>query len=137
MRQEYIEELEKLKTRMEKAEQFAKKVPVFEKEIISKKLNEDDPHINFGSYIGKTYTGWDLYRRKFNSGNITNFCGSFDGSLYLTSVYLNTLTLYGLHGRFSLEKYLTPDLYFFFDDLNSTYYLEDPHVTPFAEKLLS
>ena len=134
MRKEYLEELENLKLKMEKAEAFASELPLFEKQIIKQKFTKEDFHITFDSYFGECYLGWNVIRRKFNSEEITNYQEDYEGTKTLFKVYVNNYSLFDYHEKFDIEKYLTTDLYFFYDNLNSTYYITDDCITRFSEK---
>ncbi len=48
MRSEYLKELDNLKIRMEKAEAFSEKLPVFSEIILENKFTGEEDCINFG-----------------------------------------------------------------------------------------
>jgi len=140
MRKEYIEELEKLKQRMEQAEAFAAKIPVFAEKILKEKYTETMNSKNFGDYYKDMPMRWGIWRDYFSSTRskgceITNYLEGKTYNTYLFRVYINTISLYDLHEKFGLDEYLKDVTIFFFDTLNCTFYIEDAHIGAFMEAL--
>ena len=138
MREEYVKELEDLKTKMGKAEKFAGKIPVFSKDILENKYTGEEPHINFGKYYKEIYFAWGVTRGYYSSAKdskrtITNFRGDYAG--YFFNVYINTLTLYDLHENFGLYESLEEVDIFFTDAMNSTFYITDENIENFLDTL--
>lgn len=135
MREEYRKELEELKIKMELAEEFAKQLPIFEKEIISNKLNS-----SFKGKIAEKYKtmrlNWGIERRFYDTAeNITNFRNETEIiNRYLLSIYINTLNLYASHDKYSLKEAMK-DSYFYFDELNTTFYFEESQIEKGLELL--
>lgn len=136
MIQQYKDELKVLKKKMAGAEEFAKKIPLFQQFILDKKLNGTEDSVRFASSYKRIYFHWGLHRARFKSGSnrtIINYNGDYDKHLFM--VYINTLSLYDSHERFGLEKVLDKSNVFFFDNLNTTFYVEDEHIEGFLEAL--
>lgn len=134
LRQEYIDELNKLEEKMIKAELFAKKFPAFENQIIRRKLT-DENWIEFGERYKKTPYPWGINRGRFNNESrrtINNFDKSIDYDVFLFKLYFNTLTLYDSHEKYGLEK-LNTDIVYFYDSPNSTFYIEDEYIEEFLD----
>lgn len=136
MIKQYQDELKALKKKMAGAEKFAEKIPVFRQFILDNKIDGTEDSAKFPSSYKRIYFNWGLHRSRFKSETnrtITNYKGDYDK--YLFRVYINTLTLFDTHEKFGLEDVLEKSTVFFFDDLNSTFYVEDEHVEGFLEAL--
>ena len=136
MIQQYEDELKALKIKMVGAEKFAKKVPVFRQFILSNKIDGTEENVRFADGYKGIRFHWGLNRARFKSGTsrtITNYKGDYDKHLF--KVYINTLTLFDTHEEFGLEKVLEKSTVFFFDDLNTNFYVEDEHIEGFLEAL--
>ena len=117
-------------------EKFAEKIPVFRQFILDNKLNGTEDAVQFAGSYKRIYFHWGLHRARFRSGTnrtITNYKGDHDKHLFM--VYINTLSLYGSHAKLGLEKVLKKSTVFFFDKLNTTFYVEDEHIEGFLEAL--
>ena len=136
MIQQYKDELKALKIKMAEAEKFAEKIPVFRQFILDNKIDGTEEWVKFPSSYKRIYFNWGLNRARFKPGTrrtITNYKGGYDKHLF--KVYINTLTLYDSHEEFGLEKVLEKSTVFFFDELNTTFYVEDEHIEGFLEAL--
>lgn len=136
MLEQYEKELKELKEKMLRAETFAEKVPCFRDFILKNKITGTEDFVCFATYYKKVSFAWGLHRSRYISGtsrNITNYQRKHDK--YLFSVYINPLTLFGEHEYFGLEKVLEESTVFFFDRLNTTFYVEDEHIEGFLEAL--
>ena len=136
MIKQYEDELKTLKIKMVGAEKFAEKIPVFRQFILDNKLDGTEDSVKFASSYKRIYFHWGLNRGRFKSRTrrtITNYKGEYDK--YLFKVYINTLTLFDSYESFGLEKVLEKSTVFFFDDLNTTFYVEDEHIEGFLEAL--
>lgn len=134
--EDYKKELKELEQRMIDAEAFAEKLPFFKKQIIKNKFTEDDFHINFGSSFDDIYAHWDITRRTYKAKELTNYVDSFRGTKKLFKVYINSYSFYDLPNNFGIEDYLTTDLFFYKDSLNSSYYVEDKTIEKFMYKFI-
>lgn len=133
---QYKKELKELKQKMIGAEAFADKIPCFRDFIIKNKIDGKEEFRTFASYYKKIPFNWGLSRARYISGtrrNITNYDGEYDK--YLFSVYINPLSLFGEHERFRLDRVIEESTVFFFDNLNTTFYVEDEHIEGFLEAL--
>lgn len=136
MIRQYEDELKALKKKMVGAEKFAKKVPLFRQFILSNKVDGTEEWVEFASNYKSIRFHWGLCRARFKSGTgrtITNYKGDYDKHLFTT--YINTLTLFNSLEEFGLEKVLEKSTVFFFDRLNTTFYVEDEHIEGFLEAL--
>lgn len=135
MRQEYKDELRKLATKMNAAEHFAEKLPVFSVEILREKLTENIEWIKFGERYKTMPFPWGINRGLYSQESnrkITNYRKKYHG--YLFCLYINTLTLYDRHDKYGLPDIIKAD-YFFFDALNSTFYATDEQIGLLLESL--
>ncbi|HIS62351.1 MAG TPA: hypothetical protein IAC14_08940 [Candidatus Scybalomonas excrementigallinarum] len=135
----YKKELKELKERMEKAEKFANKIPIFKNIIIERKLTGEEGYIDFGSRYKDIYLAWGIKRCNYASGTnrtITNYDND-DYNVYVFSIYFNSLDLFGdgIYNNFGLEKIKDKVKVFFYDGINSTYYVEDEHIEKFLEEV--
>jgi hypothetical protein len=138
MRKEYTEELEQLKTKMEKAERFAEALPVFAKKILDGKITGEDHWIKFGDTYKKIYLAWGINRGFYRNGGpryIMNCPKDRVYSLHLFNIYVNTISLFDERHDFGLYDYLKGVDVFFTDELNSTFYVTDSNVEAFLEAL--
>ena len=136
MIKQYEDELKALKIKMAEAEKFAEKIPCFREFILDNKIDETEDSVKFASSYKRIYFHWGLHRARFKSGTnrkITNYKGDYDKHLF--TVYINTLTLYDSHENFGLEKVLDKSTVFFFDEMSTTFYVEDEHIEGFLEAL--
>ena len=133
---QYKKELKELEKKMIGAEAFADKIPCFRDFIIKNKIDGTEGFETFASYYKKIPFDWGLSRARYISGTsryITNYSGEHDK--YLFNVYINTYSLFGEHKSFGLERVLEESTIFFFDDCNTTFYVEDEHIEGFLESL--
>jgi hypothetical protein len=140
MREGYKKELAELKKKMEKAELFAAKFPFLEKAIIEHKWTGEETHSKLTDTYKDMYFGWGLYRTFYtyesSKENITNYRGEpYQG--YLNHVYINTLSQYDCHENFGIEDICKKVPVFFFDYLNTRFYVEDAHLESFLNELNS
>ena len=135
----YKKELKELKERMEKAEKFANKIPVFKNIIIERKLTGEEDYIDFGSRYKDICLAWGIKRCNYISGTnrtISNYDNE-NYNVYVFSIYFNSLDLFGdgIYNYFGLEKIRDKVKVFFYDEINSTYYVEDEHIEEFLEEV--
>lgn len=138
MRKEYQDELEQLRSRMEKAEQFARKLPVLAEKILSHKFTGEEDWINFGEYYKKIPLQWGITRGLFSNNSnrtITNYPKNKDYSRQLFWIYINSISLFDVHNLFDLHDYLKDVDIFFNDGMNTTFYITDENIEAFLEAL--
>ena len=136
MIKQYEDELKALKKKMIGAEKFAEKIPCFRQFILDNKLDGTEDSAQFATSYKQIYFHWGLHRARFKSETdrtITNCEGNYDKHLF--RLYMNTLSLYDSHEKFGLKKILEKSNVFFFDELNTTFYVEDEHIEEFLEAL--
>ena len=134
----YEDELKELKNKMEKAEKFSNKIPIFKDEIIKNKYTGEEQHISFDKRYKDIYLAGGINRNHYKSKSnctVTNYIGEYDK--YLFNIYINSLNLFGdgIYEDFDLEKIQYECKVFFYDALNKEYYVEDENIEEFLEKL--
>jgi len=137
MRKEYEQELINLKAKMQKAEKFAEELPIFKDIILENKFTSEEGHINFGNRCKELYLDWGINRNRLISGTnrtITNYDRDATYNKHLFSIYFNTLTIYDSHNKYDLDKITEKVDVFFYDSLNSTFYIEDEHIERFLDE---
>ena len=141
MNNDYKKELKELRERMKEdfyvaAEKFAKKLPVFRAQILSEKLMEEDPYINFGNIYKSIPLKWGINRCHFKTGTsryITNMKTEHNG--YYFRIYINTIALFDVHKNFELHyKLKSCNINFVYFD-NTIFYIEDLHIEQFLETI--
>ena len=138
MRKEYEEELQNLKEKMEKAEKFAGRLPLFSNTILVNKFTGEEDWLHISDVYKKMYFGWGIKRGFYNNNNarkISNFSKDGEYSAYLFNIYINTISLFGIHQEFDLYDYLSNVKIFFADKYNTTFYIEDEHIEAFLEAI--
>ena len=131
--EKYIKELEELRARMEKAELWGNKMPLFMDEIINKKLSGDEGHQQYSKEYKKLYLAWGVNRSLYGSSrDITNYVEEFSG--YLWCIYINTISIYDSHDKHGLED-ISLDNIFFYDKSNTTFYATDEQIGYLLESL--
>lgn len=130
--EDYEREIQDLKEKMEKAKEFAGMLPIFADEILSRKLDK-----NFTGTISKKYKdiylSWGINRYFYEDNkNITN-CDKEIKDTYLFNIYINSLSLYDSHENYGLKDLNVPC--FFFDRLNTTFYIEEKDIETALEML--
>lgn len=132
---EYKKELKDLENKMLWAQEFADMFPYFKKEILSRKLTKEFTG-NISNRYEKLYLNWGINRRFHETANsITNYSGELTPQ-YLWSIYINEYALFG-------DSYNECDLpnpqdgidFFFFDNLNSTFYVTDEQLMSLLNSL--
>ena len=137
MNDEYKKELADLRYKMQKAEGFAKKLPIFSEEILKRKLSEDESWIKFGDRYKGLYCAWGINRGLYEQGTnreATNYKGK-PYKEYLFSIYINTLSQYNSHESFDLGEIQENTPLFFYDCLNSTFYATDDQIEGLLDAL--
>lgn len=132
---EYIKELNELKGKMVGAEKFAEYLPIFKDKILERKLQKENEWINFGEYYKGVPYKWGINRGRFisdSSRNITNCNEKYDK--YLFNLYFNTISLYDSHEKHGLDKLGDIKGVFFYDRINSTFYIEEFAIEEFLDK---
>lgn len=138
MREEYKKELDELKTKMQKAEKFAKKFPMFEDTIINYKLTGDEDHVIMGYRYKDIDTPWGINRsfyRKDGRNDMLNYKKSDFYSGHFFVVYIDTFGLYDSYEEFGLYESLSHVDIFFTDKLNRTFYITDENIECFLDAL--
>lgn len=135
MRDEYKKELRELEERMEKAEKWAEKMPIFADVILRKKLSgERSSSSDYGQKYKSLYLGWNINRYFYEDAkNMTN-CKKEMKPTFLWRIYINTLSVYNDHEKFGLEDVGAKD-WFFYDELNTTFYVTDDQIEDLLESL--
>lgn len=137
MIEEYKEELKKLKEKMILAENFSEKLPEFRDYIIRHKLTGNERPLYLGDKYKELYLAWGIRRHLYKAGsnNITNYSVTLDKDVYLYNLYINPLSMFDRHEFFGLEEVISKTEMFFFDNLNTTIYVEERQLIDVLEKL--
>ena len=128
--EKYKKELADLKYKMEKAERFAERLPMFSEKILQDKISGDSHWINFGEKYKDLYCAWGINRGLYEQGTnrtVTNYYGE-PYKEYLFNIYINTLSQYDSHEKFGLNEIEENTLLFFYDKCNSTFYATDNQI---------
>lgn len=112
---------------------FSKKIPIFEKLILDRNFTEKGYSQNFGNQYKSVYICWDIYRSYHDQESITNYTGK-DVEGYFFKVYVNTYHLYDSHAKYDLSQLAKHS--FYFDELNSSFYIKDESIENFLEEFV-
>ncbi|MCK9576527.1 MAG: hypothetical protein M0R51_11440 [Clostridia bacterium] len=136
MREEYKLQLKQLKEKMEKAEAFADRCPIFAEKILEKIITGEESRMKFAECYKSVRVYDGINRYHFVPGayeTILNYKGIYDG--YLWVIYINTLCEYNSHEKYGLDEIPTITPVFFYDYLNSTFYCTDEQIGDLLEAL--
>ena len=138
MRKEYEEEWGALRKRMDGAEKFAEKLPIFSKQILENKNNETDTYISFGYIYKNIPLKWGIKRLLYNGNTrlVTN-AKSINYPIYLFNIYINCINLFGDDFYDFCRKELLKITFdvLHFDVHNTTLYATDKQIEPLLERL--
>jgi len=128
-----IDKLKAYEDKLKKVEEFVNKVPVCSEYIIKNEIIEQRFN-NIGDKYKSIYFDWDLQRSVYIKGkrDITNYRKKHK-DLTLTKIYLNVAILYDRHEKYGLEE--IADKVFFYDKLNTTFYVTDDELENTLEAL--
>ena len=133
----YVDELNEIKERMEKAEKFAKKIPLFEEKILDNKYTGEESSIDFGSRYKEIPLSWGIVRNHYVSGTnvtITNYPeGEYDK--YLFNIYINNVSLFNSFEEYDIAEITKKCDVYFYDSVNHHFYVEDENIEQFLEEL--
>ena len=134
MRPEYEKELIALQTRMQKAEIFAKKVPVFANVILERKLTGEETEATYGERYKQIPLSWGIKRLKKECDWRTcelRKCGE----KFLWRIYINLPSLFEISANFGLSTSISESCYVHFDWLNTTFFATDEQIGNLLEEL--
>ena len=132
MIERYKKELDELKTKMEKAEEWSNKMPYFKDDILDGKITGEEQWLDYGRRYKNIRLSWGLKRGWYDG--VKNYNGDFKPQ-FLWYIYINTLSLYGLHEKFGLGNITNKCKVFFYDRMNGTFYLNDEYIGDFLDNL--
>jgi hypothetical protein len=138
MNEIYKKELNELRAKMQKAEVFADKLPMFSSMILEHKYTADAVWLDFGKRYKDIYLGWGIKRGLYTSGTnrcVTNLRDDHNG--YYFSIYINSISLFDVHHNFGLYEAVSDLDVFFIDRLNSTFYVTDENIGQLLDCLSS
>ena len=130
---EHQEKVNKLIEKLENVQKFADKLPVFKDYIIKNEIVESGWN-KLGDRYKSIYLSWGINRCRYSSDSgrkVTNMKGEYDE--ILTNVYINSLNLYNRYEKYGLDR--LKEFVFFYDSLNTTFYIKDEQIEPFFEAL--
>ena len=138
MNNAYKKELNELKSKMERAELFAKKLPFFKDIILERKITADDRSVSLGTRYKSMPLNWEIRRFYYCSKsrtNMTNNTNEYQGFFF--NIYINSLSMFGVHENFDLYQSVSKSNYFYYDRCNTTFYVSDNDIECFLEELLA
>jgi len=130
---EYQDKVDQLIEKLIKAQEFANKLPIFKDYIIKNEIIESNWN-KLGDRYKSIYLSWGINRGRYSSDSgrtVTNMKGEYDE--ILTNVYINSLNLYNRYDKYGLD--ILKELVFFYDELNTTFYIKDEQLESFFEAL--
>jgi len=134
MIEQYKKELKEIKISMKKAEAFAKRLPLFSKTILDEKLSGEESYMSFGDTYKNMYIALHIQRGLYEHNSLRNVTNYDNGHYkeYLFCIYINTFNIYNSHEEHGLGEVKDKVDLFFYDKLNTTFYVNDDNI----EKLL-
>lgn len=134
---EYKKELKSLEERMIQAEQFAKKLPIFAKVILDRKLTGTEEYERYADEIKYPYAFNGVNRGFFSSDtprNLTNYGKKH--AEFLFSVGINNSSNFGQQiDNFGFTEMAEKQDVFFYDKWNTHFYATDEQITTLLENL--
>ena len=130
MRQDYRNKLRDMRIRMEKADSFANRCPVFAEYILENILTGEENWHRFYAKDSALLAG--ICRGHYVSG-VMNCSKKHD--VYLFEIYVNSLTEYSSMKEYGLCDIPETVPVFFYDKINSTFYCTDEQIDTLLEAL--
>jgi hypothetical protein len=136
LNKKYIIELNELKSKMVAAENFSKKFPYFERIILDRKITGEGS-VFFGQEYKDMSLSWGINRYYRDTAlNLTNYQNKHEEiGIHLTTIYVNTVSLYNSHEKFGLYDICNKCDVFYLDKINSTFYIADDMLIKFLDSL--
>ena len=138
--QPYIDELNALTSRMIEAEEFAERLPLFKDYILKNKINTNHTTSRLGEKVLDVYIGQEIrlcnYSENFK-GTPTNYLGNLI-KVPLVVFYINRYSMFGDYFYEEIIKELdesVENLVYFYDSINSKYYVTEENLEEFCSKL--
>ena len=129
-----------LTSRMLEAEEFAERLPLFKDYILKNKINTNHTISHLGEKVLDVYIGQAIrlcnYSENFK-GTPTNYNGK-PISIPLVVFYINRYSMFGDDFYDNIDKELdasVDDLVYFYDSINSKYYVTEENLEEFCSKL--
>ena len=138
--QPYIDEIETIKNRMLEAEKFAERLPLFKDYILKNKINNRNNVSQLGEKVLDVYLGQAIRLYNYSEtylGTPTNYNGK-PISIPLIVFYVNKYSMFGDNFYDEIIKDLNEsvkDLVYFYDSINSKYYIVEENIEEFCNKL--
>ena len=136
MRTEYELQLKQLKEKMEKAEAFALRCPIFSEKILDEIITGEETWKKYANTYKSVRTYDGVIRGHYSSSttrNILNYKGEYD--IYCWRIYINTLGEYDSNNDYGLDEICKNTPLYFYDNLNSTFYCTDEQIEKLLEAL--
>lgn len=135
--QPYIDELNALTSRMLEAEEFAERLPLFKDYILKNKIYDIKRNtLPLGEKVLDVYFGQMIYF--YNLGmELTNYKHN-PIEIPLVVFYINRYSMFGDDFYDNIDKELdasVDDLVYFYDSINSKYYVAEENLEEFCSKL--
>lgn len=139
--QPYIDELNALTSRMLEAEEFAERFPLFKNYILKNKITNTGKNVTqLGDKVLDVYLGQIVYLYNYSKtlkGTPTNYRGE-PIEVPLVVFYINRYSMFGDDFYEEIIKELdesVDDLVYFYDSINSKYYVTEENLEEFCDKL--
>ncbi len=120
--------LKETKERYEQVTLFAEKLPMFADQIISSE-HTGDSYCSLARHYKGMYFNWDI---NWGAHRPTNYPEDQPCEIGLVNVYINCMSLFHddlySFARSELDKVVGKIKYYFYDDLNSTFYFKPDEV---------
>lgn len=136
----YIDEIETLKNKMLEAEKFAERLPLFKDYILKNKINSRNSVSQLGQKVLDVYFGQLIRLYNYSEtylGTPTNYNGK-PISIPLVVFYINRFSMFVDDCYDGIIKELdesVEDLVYFYDSINSRYYVTEENLEEFCNKL--
>jgi len=134
MRQDYRNKLRDMRIRMEKAELFAERSPVFAEQILESLLTGEETWQRFYKKDSALLAGIGRGHYVFGTSRCVMNC-SKKHDVYLFEIYVNSLTEYSSMKEYGLCDIPETVPVFFYDKINSTFYCTDEQIDTLLEAL--
>lgn len=133
---DFLDELLKNSEKLIRIEKMIKRFPIFRDYIIDNRVESDKyDWYKLGERYKDTPYNWGISFGLFletTSKTISNYRGKDYGEKWLFRLYFNSISLFDSYNQYNLDK-IFPKA-FFYDEHNSTYYIEEKDIEEFLEK---
>ena len=133
---EQEEELEKLRSGMEKSAKFAERLPIFKDIIISKKLTGLEDWYSYGENYKGLSLSWGINRGFYSAERSRTITNGPAHEGYLFCIYINSFSLFGNAADLGLKEAAKAMKLEYYDDVNTTFYANDRQIEAVLDALV-